>query len=324
MADARAAEPPAPPRRFAFLLVDGFSLLSLAAAVDPLRMANRLSGRDIYAWTATTANGAPARASSGLEIAAAGPFRDAPPAALTLVVAGLLEDPPEAPALIAELRRRARRGEALGGVSTGQVLLGRAGLLDGRRCTVHWERRAAFVAAAPRARVTEAPYEIDGDRLTSAGGTASIDMMLRLIEQDGGAALARAVANQFQHERIRSSADRQRPAAEPDLAGRPEPLRRVVRLMADNLEAPLPAQALARAAHLSLRQVERLFLRHVGLSPSAYYIRLRLDRARELLRQTDAPVLDVALSVGFASQSHFAQSYRAAFGVSPSEERRAR
>lgn len=316
------SEGEAPPKRFVVVPVEGFSLLSFAAVIDPLRAANRLLGRFGYAYHIASASGAPVTASSGVAVAAADALREAPPADFVIVCAGLVTEPDDSAEVIAQLRRRARAGANLGGVSTGAWLLGRAHLLDGYRCTIHWEQRAAFAETFPEANVTDAPYEIDRTRFTSSGGTASIDMMLNIIGLEHGPSLSRQVANQFQHERIRSNADRQRPASEPDLVGKPEAVARVIRLMAQNLEDPLPAQELAAAVHLSVRQVERLFLRYVDTTPTNYYIRLRLQRARELLRQTNASVLEVALATGFSSQSHFAHSYRAAFGNNPSEERR--
>lgn len=318
---------PSPPaldevHQFAIVLVDGFSLISLAAVIDPLRAANRLLGRRAYGWRLATVKGGPAEASSGITVNADGSLADLPSARLVIVCAGLDIAPKGEREIAAFLRRRASIGEPLGAVSTGSWLLGVAGLLDGYRCTIHWERRAAFAQIAPRAHVTDAPYEVDRDRYTSSGGTASIDMMAHMIGIDFGADLSRHVANQFQHERIRSSADRQRPASEPDLAGKPDSVARIIKLMAANIERPLSAQELACAVNLSVRQVERLFERHVDQAPKTYYINMRLQRARELLRQTNASVLDVALSTGFASQSHFAQSYRALFGKNPSDERR--
>ncbi|MEM7566965.1 MAG: GlxA family transcriptional regulator [Pseudomonadota bacterium] len=310
------------PTRVLLVPIDGFSLLSFAAVVDPLRAANRALGREAYAWSAVTIDGSPARASSGFSIDVAGAIKEAPPASLVIVCAGLETDPPGAALLLAELRRRARTGAAIGAVSTGARLLGRAGLLDDYRCTLHWEARAAFAAEHPDITVTEAPYEIDRKRYTSSGGTASIDMMLERIRLDHGAHVCRAVANQFQHERIRSNADRQRPASEPDVTGKPEVIGRLIRLMAQNIEEPLGAQALADSVSLSVRQVERLFERYVQSTPTNYYIGLRLARAQELLRQTSLSVLDVALATGFTSQSHFAQSYRTAYGRNPSEERK--
>ena len=309
-------------RTFLIIPVAGFSLLGLGAVIDPLRAANRALGWTAYTFHVATPTGASVTASSGIAIAADFALAEAPLSDLAIVVAGFVTSPDDETVLVAQLRRRARAGEALGGVSTAPRILGRAKLLDGYRCTIHWEQRAAFAQATPEAEVTDAPYEIDRTRFTSAGGTASIDMMLKIIETDHGAAVAREVANQFQHERIRSNADRQRPASEPDLVGKPEAVKRVIKLMAENLEHPLPAQTLADAVRLSVRQVERLFVRHVHTTPTHYYIRLRLTRARELLRQTNQSVLEVALATGFASQSHFAHSYRAVFGCNPSEERR--
>lgn len=310
------------PKQVLAVLVPGFSLLSFAAVVDPMRAANRALQRDAYTWTAASIDGAGVPASNGFTIDVAGALKDLAPADLVIVCAGLVTDPPGLAGLVGELRRRGRRGEGLGAVSSGACILGGANLLDGYRCTVHWEHRAAFAQATPKATVTEATYEIDRNRYTSSGGTASIDMMLDLIARDHGATVSRAVANQFQHERIRSPADRQRPASEPDLTGKPDVVARLMRTMAENLEDPLTAQALADSVSLSVRQIERLFVRYVNATPTNYYIGLRLARARELLRQTNASVLDVALSTGFSSQSHFAQSYRAAFGNNPSDERK--
>ncbi|RUU72355.1 GlxA family transcriptional regulator, partial [Mesorhizobium sp. M7A.F.Ca.MR.362.00.0.0] len=190
------------------------------------------------------------------------------------------------------------------------------------RCTIHWENRAGFVERFPDINCTGNVFEIDRKRYTCAGGTTSIDLMLEIVRGDFGSNLANGVANQFQHERIRSAGDRQRVGPERDLTGKSEKLRRIVELMADHLDEPLSAVQLAKSAGLSVRQVERLFLRHLSVTPGRYYMRLRLERARELLRQTNMPILDVAIATGFTSHSYFAQSYRLQFGRPPSEERR--
>ena len=174
----------------------------------------------------------------------------------------------------------------------------------------------------PNIECTANVYEIDRKRYTCAGGTTSIDLMLEIIRRDHGINIANGVANQFQHERIRSDGDRQRVGPERDLTGKSEKLRKIVELMADHLDDPFSAVELAKSAGLSVRQVERLFLRHLNVTPGRYYMRLRLERARELLRQTNMPILDVAIATGFTSHSYFAQSYRLQFGRPPSEERR--
>jgi len=147
--------------------------------------------------------------------------------------------------------------------------------------------------------------------------------MLKIISDDLGVQMANEVANQFQHERIRTDADRQRVGPERDLAGKSTKLQQAVELMSENLEEPIAALSIAKQVGLSLRQIERLFQRHLDCTPGRYYMAVRLERARELLRRTNAPILDVALSTGFTSHSYFAQSYRSHFGCSPSEERRA-
>ena len=158
--------------------------------------------------------------------------------------------------------------------------------------------------------------------IMAARPETGIDLMLEIVRADFGAEITNKVANNFQYERIRTHEDRQRVGREPDLTGKSEKLRRLTELMADNLEEPLSAGVLAQSVELSVRQVERLFLKHLESTPGRYYMTLRLERARQLLRQTNIPILEVALSTGFTSHSYFAQSYRMQFGRAPSDERR--
>lgn len=309
-------------RRFAFLLVDKFSMFSLAAAIDTFRIANRLAGRDHYSWTTVSPDGEAVMASNGLPLKVDYAVADAPSVDIFFVCVGLNTEFPGKSKALAALRNLGRRGAALGALSVGSQLLAEAGQLDGYRCTIHWENRAGFQERFPDIECTGNVFEIDRKRYTCAGGTTSIDLMLEIVRADFGADLANLVANQFQHERIRGSGDRQRVGPERDLAGKSEKLRKIVGKMADHLDEPLSATDLARAANLSVRQVERLFLRHMNMTPGRYYMRLRLERARELLRQTNMPILDVAIATGFTSHSYFAQSYRQHFGRPPSEERR--
>ncbi len=310
-------------RLFAFLLVDRFGLFSLAAAIDTIRSANRLAGRQVYSWVTLSADGDAVTSSSGLAIKVDYSIADLPADTdILFVCAGLSTEFPGKSKVLATLRSWGRRGGALGGLSIGTQLLAEAGQLDGFRCTIHWENRASFMERFPDIQCTSNVFEIDRKRYTTAGGTTSIDLMLEIIRADLGINLANEVANQFHHERIRSPGDRQRVGPERDLTGKSDKLRKVVELMADHIDEPLTAVDLARAAGLSVRQVERLFLRHLNMTPGRDYMRLRLERARELLRQTNMPILDVAIATGFTSHSYFAQSYRLLFGRPPSEERR--
>ncbi|MDD9910518.1 MAG: GlxA family transcriptional regulator [Ahrensia sp.] len=311
-------------RHLAFLVVDAFSMLCLAAAIDPLRAANRLTGSDYYQWSLVSIDGEPVEASNGMVVEVNQSLEDPLSCDVLFACAGYRTEVPGQTRLLGKLRERARRGGALGALSIGSHILGQAGLLNGYDCTIHWENRASFQEAFPAVNCTGHVFEVDRDRYTSAGGTTSIDLMLYLIGEDFGAQVANEVANQFQHERIRTNQDRQRIGPERDLGGKSEKLQRAVELMAENLEEPLTALEVARRVDLSLRQVERLFLRHLNSTPGRYYMSVRLERARELLRHTNASILDVALSTGFTSHSYFAQSYRNHFRCSPSEERRGR
>src|SRR5690606_34318854 len=288
-------------RQFAFLLVDKFSMFSLAAAIDVCRSANRLLGRDYYSWPTVSADGEAVIASNGLPIKIDYSVDDIPHADILFVSVGLSTEFPGKSKVLGALRGWGRRGGALGALSAGSYLLAEAGQLDGHRCTIHWENRAGFMERFSEIECTGNVYEIDRKRYTCAGGTTSIDLMLEIVRSDFGPNLANEVANQFQHERIRSAGDRQRVGPERDLTGKSEKLRKIVELMADNLDEPYSAVQLAKSAGLSVRQVERLFLRHLNMTPGRYYMRLRLERARELLRQTNMPILDVAIATGFTS-----------------------
>lgn len=309
-------------RHFAFLILDRFSLLCLAASIDPLRSANRMAGKEFYRWSLVSTDGQPVHASNDMAIDVAESIDTIGKCDIFFVCAGYKSKVDGQAHLLAKLRERARMGGVLGGLSIGAHVLGQAGLLNGYDCTIHWENRASFQEEFPDCNCTGSVFEIDRNRYTSAGGTTSIDLMLQIINKDLGSRVANEVANQFQHERIRTNSDRQRVGPERDLGGKSEKLQRAVELMSQHLEDPISALEIAKRVGLSLRQVERLFLRHLSCTPGRYYMSVRLERARELLRHSNAPILDVALSTGFTSHSYFAQSYRSHFGCSPSEERR--
>lgn len=296
-------------------------MMSVCSAIEPLRAANRLLGRETYRWTLLSADGAPVRASNGIEVGVDGAIGGPLQADLVLVCAGLRANPEPQRAFTSALRRALARGAAIGAISTGAFVLARAGLLDGFRCTVHWEYRPAFLETYPDIDCTDALFEIDRNRVSCAGGVASMDLVLTLIAQDRGSDLSEAVANQFQLERIRSPRDAQRSGAIGALHGAPSALRRAVALMLAAAEDPLPIPEIARQAGLTPRQLERLFARDLATSPVRYYLGLRLERARELLLHTTMPVLDVAIATGFATGSHFSQCYRRRFAVTPSQAR---
>lgn len=310
------------PAHIGFLLIPDFALLPYASAIEPLRAANRLSGRDLYRWSHISIDGGPARASNDVAIAADAGLEDGLGLDAVFVCAG------GNPALFAHqptfawLRQQARRGVRIGGVSGGPYLLARANLLQGHRFTLHWEHAPAFLEEYPDLDLRRSLYEIDRDRLTCSGGTAPLDMMHALIARDHGSELALAVSEWFLQTHVREGAGPQRMPLRERLGIAHAPLLRVIGRMEQTIENPEPREALARLANVSLRQLERLFRQHLGRSLGEHYLRLRLERARDLLRQTSLSVLEIALACGFANASHFSRSYRERFGHAPREERR--
>lgn len=310
------------PTRVALLLVPGFAMMSYASALEPLRAANVLSGRELYRWRHLSPDGHPAEASIGVPFAVEGGLRGEEALDMVLVCAG------GNPALFADaatfawLRAVARRGAVVGGVSGGPYLLARAGLLDGCRATVHWEHAPAFAEAFPKVLLVPSLYQIDGRRLTCAGGVAALDMMHQVIGEAHGYELARAVGDWFLQAHVRPGGGGQRlPVAERRGLGSAK-LAEIVDRMERHIEKPVPRASLAAGAGISTRQLERLFSAHLGQSPERFYLGLRLDRARDLLRQTSLSVMEIAVATGFQGASHFSRAYRARFGRPPVSERR--
>ena len=308
-------------RSFGFLLLPKFSLLAFTSAVEPLRSANRLTGRPLYDWRLISRNGGPVASSGGIEIMTQAAIAEVGRIPNLFVVAGLDAQTIDDRTIMAWLRRLERGGCRLGALTTGSYVLARAGLLEGYRCTIHWENLAGFREDFPGIDATAEVYEIDRNRMTCSGGTAAMDLMLGLIAVDHGRALATAVAEQFLHERIRGPSEPQRMDLRNRLGITHPKLLKVIENMEGNLEEPLTRGALAARTGISTRQLERLFRKYLRRTPTRYYLELRLHRARDLLTQTALSVLDVALACGFVSASHFSKCYREFFHKTPREER---
>jgi transcriptional regulator GlxA family with amidase domain len=309
------------PQTVGFLLVPGFALMSYTAAIEPLRAANLIAGKELYRWWHASPSGKPVAASNGVAIIPDCGTDCDRAADMVFVCAGGNPATFEDRGTFAWLRRLARKGVVIGGISGGPYILAKAGLLEGRRATLHWEHLPAFREAFPNVEVVPSLFEIDGNRITCSGGISALDMMAALIERDHGRKLAASVGDWFLHTHIREGIGPQRMDLRYRLGVADEKLIMALRAMETSLETPRPRADLAREAGISLRQLERLFRHHIGRGIHAHYRFLRLERARQLLRETTLPVLDVALATGFASASQFARAYRGAFGEPPSETR---
>ena len=314
-------EEPGRPERFVFLLLENFTLIAFAGAIEPLRIANRMAGRTLYEWKVATESGGPVTASNGLVVEADIGLAELGRETAIIVVGGLNVKQAITRPVLTWLRREARRGMPIGAVCTGAQVIAEAGLLDGRRCTIHWENRDSFEEDFPDIDLLPNVYVIDRDRWTAAGGAASVDLMLKLIAGRHGVELANLVADQMIHTSIRSDTDEQRLSIPTRIGVRHPKLATVIRRMEEHIEEPVSPMLLARDVGMSTRQLERLFRRYLSRSPKRYYMELRLAKARNLLMQTDMSVINVALACGFASPSHFSKCYRALYKTTPYRER---
>jgi AraC family transcriptional regulator, glycine betaine-responsive activator len=309
------------PQTVALVLIPEFTMMPVTSVIEPLRIANRLSEKTLYKWTLHSLDGQPVSASSQISTMANGDLETIHPDATIVVCAGLNVQRHTDKRMLSWLRKTARRGAVIGAVCTGAHILAEAGLLDGYRCTIHWENLPGFSEAFPEINATGGLFEIDGDRFTSAGGTTAIDMMLTMIASQHGPDLAASVAEAILHSPIRHHSENQRMSLPARIGARHPKLVSIIEKMEENLEDPLSPSLLAKQAGLSTRQLERLFRRYLDRSPKRYYLELRLKKARSLLLQTDLSVINVALACGFSSPSHFSKCYRAFYGRTPYRER---
>ena len=311
------------PFRVAVILVPGFALMSFASVIEPVRGANRVSGSKFYEWELFAPEGGMVESNSGITVAAA-PVSALEQNSFDLVVvcAASHAEQRRFRAVEETLRRLSRRNVALAAVSTGSFVLARAGLLSDRRCTVHWDYADSFAEAFPDIALCNDLFVVDGSILTCAGATAALDMMLQLIGAHHGQDLARQISGQFLHGGIRAAADDQRRMLL-GMGVTNSVVQKAVSLMEAAIEEPVPLGELTQRTGVSQRQLERLCKRYLGATPAQYYVQLRLERARRMLRQTDMSVAEVAIACGFVSLSHFAKVYRRHYGLSPREDRKA-
>ena len=309
------------PLKVGFLLIPNFSMLAFASAIEPLRAANRMSGDTLFSWIVASPDGMQSRASNHVKTEVDGDSTILADCHIVFVCAGLDVKAQSDKSILNMLRRLDRQGAVIGAICTGTYLMAAAGLLDDRRCTIHWENIDGLAEEFPLLEITNELFEIDDTRITCSGGTASLDMILYMIGQIHGQTLAAQVSEQFIHDRIRDPSDRQRMELRSRLGVSHPKLLAVVDYMEQGLEEPLSQTELAKKADLSTRQLERLFRKYLSTTPTRYYLNLRLARARHLLRQTSMSILSIALACGFVSASHFSKCYREVYGRTPRAER---
>ena len=281
-----------------------------------MRTANRLSSSELYQWQYYAPDNEPVSASSGITIPTR-PLSEAKNLESLIICASNSAQHFDHSKTLKLLKIFDRQKVNLGSISSGSFILAKASLLDNCRCTIHWENIPVFKELYPQLDVAFSLYEIDNKRFTCSGGTAALDMMLKLIENQYGRILAQQISQQFQHDRIHTEIDSQQMADRIDLSMSAPKLINVINLMESNIEVPLSLPKIADNCNLSLRQIERLFHKYRGVTPSQYYLSLRLLHAKQLLLNTNNSVIDISIATGFETQSYFTACYRKFFGSSP-------
>lgn len=309
------------PYRVGFLLIENFTLIALATAVEPLRVANQLAGAELYSWKLLTATGDYARASDGITMVPDASIQEEHSFDLVIVVAGIDVTRSFSRQETTWLKQMARRHVLLGAVCTGPYVLASAGLLDGYACSAHWECLEAMQEGFPRVRTNNHLFTVERERMTCTGGTVPMHMMLAFLTRRHGQELSNAVSHMFVCDRVREDSEQQPMPMHPKLACAQPKLAEAAQLMEANIEEPIELQELATLAGISRRQLERLFLKHMGCTPSRYYLRVRLNRARRLLKQTSCSIVEIASMCGFVSATHFSRCYRKTMGRAPKYER---
>lgn len=309
------------PSRYIFVLLDQFTLLSFAAAVDCLRIANLMAGQELYSWMLVGEGGDTVSCSTGTSFNLDCDLTELHRDDTVILCGGRDVQAATTKKVLNWLRRESRRGITMGGLCTAAFSLAKAGLLDGKRATIHWENQDSFAEEFLEVELTKSVFVKDGNRWTTAGGTSSIDLFLQIIADQFGEELANAVADQQIYSAIRTDQDTQRLSIPTRIGVRHPKLSRVIQAMEQNIEEPISPSILAKDVGMSTRQLERLFRRYLNRSPKRYYMELRLQKARNLLMQTDMSVINVALACGFASPSHFSKCYRSHYDTTPYRER---
>ncbi len=308
-------------RAFDFVLLPKLTMLALSAAIEPLRVANQISQKELYRWRTMTRDGAPVKCSNNLTLVPDGALSTPARGARVFICSGV--EPNET--LDARVSGWAQRmnafGVPVGGICTGAFTLAKAGLLGNRAFTLHWENHPAFIESFPDSLPSLNLFEIDGELMTAAGGSAPTDLMLTLIERDYGADFALVVSDMCLHGRGQASgasAGRPQKTAHSAVFGsRNKHLIGAMQQMQANLEETLGMDEIADLIGISRRQLERSFRSHAGISPSRYYTDLRLSRAYALLSETDLAISEIAAATGFGGTSAFARAFRQKFGTSP-------
>lgn len=309
------------PQQITFILVEEFSHIAFACALEPLRIANLVSGERLYSWSFASEDGEPAVSSNGSVTLVHTALNGLPKSDHLFVLTGINMKNHVSRPLLAELRRQRARGTPIGALCSGAWILAEAGFLDGEKAAIHWDYHDSFSERFPEVALVRNVFVADARHVTASGGTATADLMLYLIGKSHGEDLALAVADQMVYNAVRDASGAQKVSLQSRNGMRNPHLVKAIRTMQDNIDTPLSPRLIAEDLGISARQLERLFGKYLNTSPKRYYMEMRLERARNLLVQTESSVIEVALACGFESAGHFSRVYKGMFGVGPAAQR---
>ncbi len=311
-----------PSNEIYFLLLPKLTMLAFSAAVEPLRIANQVTNKELYKWFLISEDGNPVRCSNGVEIAADLALHNLPRSSRLFVCSGIEPSESINSTILSWISRQKAFGCKLGGICTGAFTLAKAGMLTGKKFTLHWENQPAFVEHFEHLTPSANLYEIDNDLMTCGGGNAATDMVLDMIETDFGKDLAIIVSDMCIHSRSNNQKTLQKSAFSVALGSRNQYLINAIQIMHENLEEPLDISEIAKIVQISRRQLERLFQKYVEVSPVQFYIELRVARAYALLSETEMTVAEIAAATGFGSATQLTVRFKKRYGAAPTSFRR--
>ena len=312
---------PIPRQNVTFLLIDKFSVMGLSGPMEVYRHANRFGPKAVYNTMIASVDGGYVTASNGLQIRADLSLDTLEHTDVFVIVAGVGAEKITDRKLLAVLQRLRAQRCILGGVSTGGLILARAGLLNGYRATVHWESFASLVELYPKVTPVFQHYVRDRDRITCSGGTSTIDLFLDLVSDDLDSTVVTRITEQMQMDRQRSGEDKQ--GHRLNRHGKPlsTAVARAVAQIEFSIDEPTRVNELARLAGVTSRHLLRLFRQELGTTPVQFGLDIRLQRAHSLILNTSMALSDIAAATGFNSRSHMTQRYRNRYAETPTQTR---
>ena len=300
-----------------FVLIPQFTMLAFTAALEPFRVANQLAGKELFRWHVYSETGLAVASSNGVPVQPDGPMPVEPAPGYVLACGGVRPERNITAPVANWLRFAWRRGCTIGGLCTGAYALARAGILQGRKFTLHWENIDSFRETYPDLEPSRQIYCFDGRVVTCAGGAAAAELSLKIISDIFGPHLAQEVMDMCLLVHRREAEDSQTASHAARLQTRNSKVLMTIALMEARIEQGFDLQAYADHVGVTGRQLQRLFRHHLGMTPQEYMNTLRLRHGRMLLTETNMPVLEVALACGYESSSSFSKGFRKKYGIAP-------